>query len=343
MRLTMIALCALLLTGWMQAQTNDGRGVPSAEEGVYTQAQAERGSAVFRVACAGCHSADAAGTTRPAPGAVRSSLLPLGGSRLARWGNARDLYDKMRRTMPAGAQGVLSRDAYVDILAFLLRELGVPAGSQPLVDSVNGMRSIMLAEKGFTRLFNGRDFTGIRFMIGNYCAPPPAGCGRTEPGSTFRVENGAIVSTGKPLGYWYPDRRFLDFTLRFEYRYIAPPDMDAEERFFGNSGYLIFIDQHRVWPKSIEVQGQHAGVLGLIPLETKAAFTVDEEARARALKPFGQWNALEIESKGGRVRSSLNGALVSTISQHEFTTPGYIGFQSESAEIQWRNIRIRPE
>ena len=35
-------------------------------------------------------------------------------------------------------------------------------------------------EPGFEKVFNGRDFTGIRFVLGANCAPKPAGCGQTE-------------------------------------------------------------------------------------------------------------------------------------------------------------------
>ena len=48
-------------------------------------------------------------------------------------------------------------------------------------------------------------------------------------------------------------------------------------------------------------------------------------------------------SKSGQVTGYLNGTLVSTVTEHDFTEPGYIGFQSETGEIHWRNIRIKPE
>jgi 3-keto-disaccharide hydrolase len=56
-----------------------------------------------------------------------------------------------------------------------------------------------------------------------------------------------------------------------------------------------------------------------------------------------EWNSVEIAARDGQVKSSLNGTLISTISEHEFTEAGFIGFQSEGAEIHWRNIRIKAE
>ena len=43
-----------------------------------------------------------------------------------------DLFDRIRTTMPQDNPGKLSRDTYAEILAFLLKENGYPAGQKPL-------------------------------------------------------------------------------------------------------------------------------------------------------------------------------------------------------------------
>jgi hypothetical protein len=65
--------------------------------------------------------------------------------------------------------------------------------------------------------------------------------------------------------------------------------------------------------------------------------------RRRARRPLGQWNSVEIASKNGEVRSSLNGVLLSVVSEHPFKEPGHIAFESQGTEIHWRNVRIRTE
>ncbi len=52
---------------------------------------------------------------------------------------------------------------------------------------------------------------------------------------------------------------------------------------------------------------------------------------------------MEIVSSNGEIKASLNGVLVSTVLEHEFTEPGHIAFESQGTEIQWRNIRIKVE
>jgi hypothetical protein len=52
---------------------------------------------------------------------------------------------------------------------------------------------------------------------------------------------------------------------------------------------------------------------------------------------------VEIQSKDGIVKSWLNGILLNTITEHEFTQAGHIAFESEGAEIHWRNVRLRAD
>jgi hypothetical protein len=74
----------------------------------------------------------------------------------------------------------------------------------------------------------------------------------------------------------------------------------------------------------------------------ESTFTFDDAARARARKPAGQWNAIQIISKDGQVWTYLNGALITHVTKHPFK-PGYIALQVESGPVHWRNIRIKEE
>lgn len=188
-------------------------------------------------------------------------------------------------------------------------------------------------EKGFEKLFNGTDFTGIKFVLG-----------KGDPAKTFTVADGAIECTGSPNGYWHTEKTYKDFVLRFEFRYKKPSGEVDESKWGGNSGYLLFIEEpHKVWPKCVEVQGMNKDVLMLIPLGVKSKQTFhDSEARKKVRKPLGEWNAVEIASKAGVITSSLNGTKISVIEAPD-AKPGPIAFQSEGAPIGWKNIRIKAE
>jgi mono/diheme cytochrome c family protein len=94
-------------------------------DGVYTDAQAARGAAVYDAACAGCHRADLGGGSGPA----------LRDERFARQFAGKDLktlYTKTATTMPRGAPGSLGDNVYLDIVAHLLKENGFRSGSREL-------------------------------------------------------------------------------------------------------------------------------------------------------------------------------------------------------------------
>ena len=246
--------------------------------------------------------------------------------------------------MPAHDPGGLSVDTYVDMAAYFLQVYGLPAGTEELKYNLNAMKSMALNEPGFQRIFNGKDFSNIKFVLGAQCGfAPPNACAQSKPLEAFKVEDGTVISTGSPEGYWYYDKKYLNFTLRLEFRYFPIPGLEGENEMLSNSGYLLFITQHGVWPKTIEIQGQNLAVAQAFGVGTDIKVTNDNEARTRVRKPVGQWNAMEIVSKNGQVMTSLNGTLISTVTEHEFKEPGYIGFQSEGGQLQWRNIRIREE
>jgi cytochrome c2 len=315
----------------------------------FTRQQAERGRLYFYGSCNTCHTAESRTFTPEDLVAGRGFLNGRGLSLLSvvnpdrfaeRWRNVANLYNKVRLTMPGHDAGGLSNTAYVDITAFMMSVNGMPSGPTELAENLEAMRGMTLLEPSFTSVFNGRDFTGLKFLLGANCKPRPEGCGQTTPGSTFRIEKGTVIASGRPYGYMYTEKQYLNFTLRLDYRFTPIPGIENDSDFPGNSGYLLFIKEHQVWPKYIEIQGGNSGVLSVISTGGKAVFTVDNDARRRVLRPVGEWNSVEIVSANGQIKSSLNGTLISTISEHEYTG-GHIGFQSEGSEIAWRNIRIK--
>ena len=94
-------------------------------QGVYTAAQADRGKAVFDTACLRCHGADLAGNTAPA----------LTGDRFqATWGGGPvgSLFGKIRDTMPPNFGALLDDREKLDIVTYILKTNGFPAGPEEL-------------------------------------------------------------------------------------------------------------------------------------------------------------------------------------------------------------------
>jgi 3-keto-disaccharide hydrolase len=177
-------------------------------------------------------------------------------------------------------------------------------------------------EQGFVRLFDGKDFSGFKFF------PVSAG-----EGKTWFVKDGIIVCTGKPNGYLYTDKSYRNYVLRLDFRYPKKA---------GNSGFLIHITPpHKVFPRCVEVQGGYGGVCSIFPISgLKGPRNDNGQARKKAIKPADQWNSVEIVSRDGVITSYLNGQKIAEAGPYE-VKEGPIGFQSEGADIHFRNIRIK--
>jgi mono/diheme cytochrome c family protein len=102
------------------------RAEASVWDGIYTQAQAKRGQALYAKKCASCHRDDLEGHgTTP-------SLA--GADFVEKWDGQTvdDLFEKMQATMPADHPGRLSREQNAAILAFILRFNEFPGGEAEL-------------------------------------------------------------------------------------------------------------------------------------------------------------------------------------------------------------------
>ena len=125
MRRTGLALAVAVALGG-GAPERVAAGQPQARGGVYTPEQAEAGSAGYARECATCHQANLQGSFEAPPLA--------GATFLQFWGDLtpRDLFDRIRLSMPPERPGALGDEAYVDIVAYLLRANGAAAGETRL-------------------------------------------------------------------------------------------------------------------------------------------------------------------------------------------------------------------
>jgi hypothetical protein len=80
------------------------------------------------------------------PGVVRWSGFSVvrirHSGRPQRWSTVADLYNKIHTTQPAYDVGGLSTQAYVDMMAFLLKQNGFPSGAEELKDNLSQMRNM---------------------------------------------------------------------------------------------------------------------------------------------------------------------------------------------------------
>jgi hypothetical protein len=172
--------------------------------------------------------------------------------------------------------------------------------------------------------------------------------GKDQP--VWVAEDGMIRCRTASGGYGFlrHDRKMSDFVLRLEYRF-------EKGKKPGNSG--IGLRAPPFDPKrSTETRPSSAGYE--IQLVDDAGKKPDRHSTGslyrhvapteNAAKPAGEWNNLEVECAGPRIRITLNGKLVLDVDQTKVSAikdrprEGYISLQCHGSRVDFRNITVRP-
>jgi mono/diheme cytochrome c family protein len=117
-----LAIWSLVAAGGAEARQSARLSI---WDGVYTEDQAARGNTQFQQHCGRCHGANLAGTFE---------TPPLVGRFIPYWaGTTLDvLFDYVSTAMPLDHPGSLGPGANADIIAFILKTNGFPAGMKEL-------------------------------------------------------------------------------------------------------------------------------------------------------------------------------------------------------------------
>lgn len=176
-------------------------------------------------------------------------------------------------------------------------------------------------------LFNGKDFSGWTFPI---------------PGNkdAWGIKDGVLTNTGQPVGYIRTEKDYTDYVLRLQLRHLGR----------GNSGVLLrMTGPDKVWPRSIEAQGQFHSMGDIWNIDEFPMKVDPERTRGRHTvklhptneKDVGGWNEYEIYLNKGDLRIYVNGLLQNTGTDC-WHTPGKICLQSEGSPTEFRNIVLLP-
>jgi cytochrome c553 len=133
MRRPFLSLIAIsIASASVQSQSTDSTG-KSVWQGVYTEAQAARGDSEHQTNCSACH-----GTEKYAGDAFVTAWVGR---------TAFDLFDQIKTTMPDDNPGGLSVQQYTDIVAYIFKVNGMPAGADSLPADPEAMRRIKIDAK----------------------------------------------------------------------------------------------------------------------------------------------------------------------------------------------------
>ena len=134
----LIAACAVLFAAstlhvTLRAQAR------SVVDGVYTEAQAKRGSTLYVEQCASCHGADMSGVVDLFPALTGDSFVTTWQGK-----SVGELFEKIGTTMPALDPGSLKPEQNADVVAYILSVSKYPAGTTELATGVEPLKQIKI-------------------------------------------------------------------------------------------------------------------------------------------------------------------------------------------------------
>lgn len=155
-------------------------------DGVYTEAQAGRGTTAFGQSCSGCHALSAEG---------KAPLVGQPFWKSFQQKSVGDLLAYISANMPNGAPGSLNESTYRDIVALMLKSNGFPAGNTELrrdnvaeIEIVPKDGSTELPEDALVRVVGCLARSGADWVITNATNPE-------------RAENQTGKDDTRPLGH----------------------------------------------------------------------------------------------------------------------------------------------
>jgi hypothetical protein len=197
--------------------------------------------------------------------------------------------------------------------------------------------------EGFTALFNGKDLTGWKGLVGNpktraAMSPEELATAQAKADDDMRahwsVQDGALVFDGKGKNLCTA-KDYGNFELYVDWK-IAPK---------GDSGiYLRGNPQVQIWDTALKDVGGEVGSGGLYNNKQHAS-----KPLLVADKPVGEWNTFRIQMTGDKVNVWLNGKLVVDNTPLEnywerdkpLPATGPIELQSHGNTLWFKNIYVR--
>lgn len=135
-RFVLSAIVFSLFHTWLIAEADDA--AQAAQDRLFTLEQAERGERVYQAECASCHAPDMKG------GPAARGLSGLTFRHLWADRPLAALLDAMREKMPPGKPGALHEQAYLDLLAAILKRNDFPPGDAELEADEQFLRSTLI-------------------------------------------------------------------------------------------------------------------------------------------------------------------------------------------------------
>ncbi len=186
------------------------------------------------------------------------------------------------------------------------------------------------------RLYSGKDLSGWHSQGGWL--------------EVWKADGPILTCTGGGGGWLTTDQEYGDFELRVDYRIMTPG---------GNSGVgLRYPPQGDPAHEGMEIQildDPAPEYKDLDPAQYTGGIYYQSPPSAHPARPVGQWNRYFIRCRGTRVFIQLNGVTIQDVDLATFKVGrgghkalaerplrGFVGLQSHTGRVDFRNVEIRP-
>lgn len=200
---------------------------------------------------------------------------------------------------------------------------------------------------GFVSMFNGRDLTGWKGLVGTPLTRPRMSAAQLAKAQAkadetarrdWKVENGCLVFEGDGFDNLCTEKRYGDFEMYVDWRLDpAGPEADA-------GIYLRGTPQVQIWDTARVKAGAQVGSGGLYNNRVNPSKPLEV-----ADNRLGEWNTFFIRMTGDRVTVYLNGKLVTdNVILENYWDAGLpvplveqIELQAHGSKVYYRNLYIR--
>lgn len=230
-------------------------------------------------------------------------------------------------------------------------------------------------ENGYIPLFNGKDLEGFEIMQRNATEDEAKKIYTIDPDGSLHLfrdlpdRSNEQINRNGTHGILYTEKSYSRYSLQFEYKW-GDKRFNNHDQFQYDSGLIYHIQNLKIWPTALQYQirfnheknQNHTGdiVAGgvLVEWHTKDGKTFDWPENGAKRKPDsrgqlfakanatfhaldGEWNECEVIVMGDKyLLHKLNGQFVN-MATNLAASEGPIAFEAETAEIYWRNVRIK--
>jgi hypothetical protein len=173
----------------------------------------------------------------------------------------------------------------------------------------------------------------------------------------YRVEDGLIVGKvvdGEGSSYLCTDKRFSDFELTFEVKYLVGAvnsGCQIRSLIRKDDGEKSFMKKGTIYGPQVEINLRTNNDSGNIYGQGLGTdFLKPKKKNIKSFRP-ADWNTVRVVAKGPRIQTRINGEAVADIVNegvYKTNARGMLGLQihgvkkgAAPSEIAWKNIRIR--